>query len=87
MAVAGMVCGILAFFFSFIPCVGWFISLILSVLGIIFSGVGLAQAQKSGGHGKGMAITGLVMSILPLLWIPLFIVIIGGLGAASHSVH
>lgn len=71
MAVAGMVLGILALVFGFIPCFGWVFGILLGILGTIFSGVGLGQASKAG-HGKGMAVTGLVLSILAIIWAPLF---------------
>lgn len=71
MAVAGMVLGIVGFVLSFIPCLGWFLGVVLGILGAIFSGIGMANAANTH-QGKGMAIAGLVLSILAILWIPLF---------------
>ena len=50
--------------------VGVFIPVILSVLAIIFGGVGINNANSRGASGKGMAIAGLVLGILGTLgWI------------------
>lgn len=86
MAIAGMVCGIVAIVLSFIPCIG-ILSIIPAILGIIFSIIGLVQSKKTG-EGKGMAIAGLVLSILAIIWIPIFVFVImggaaAGLGAAG----
>ena len=60
MAIAGLVMGI----FSLIQCC----SIIFGTLGVIFSSVGLSQINKQPGEftGKGMAVAGLVMSIVGL---------------------
>ncbi len=71
MAVAGMVLGIVGLVFSFIPCLGWFLGIVLAVLGVIFSAIGLSQSGKSG-QGKNMAVTGLILSILTIIWIPAY---------------
>jgi GYF domain 2 len=72
-AVAGMVLGIVGFVCSFMPCFGWVFGVILGVLGVIFSAVGLAQATR---QGKGMAVTGLVLSLLAIISGPVFYVLI-----------
>lgn len=71
MAVARMVLGIIGFVLSFLPCMGWLFGVLLGILGAIFSSIGIAQASKTG-QGKGMAVTGLVLSILAIIWGPLF---------------
>ena len=69
---------ILGFIFAFIP--------LLSVLGLIFSIVGLAKAKKMGGKQKGLAIAGLIISIISvviaILYIVLFAGTIGAIGSA-----
>lgn len=70
MAITGMIMGIISLFS--ICCIGWpFI-----VLGIIFSSIGLSQI-KSNPHqeGKGMAIAGLVCSIVGIVMVILSIVL------------
>lgn len=83
MAVAGLVLGIVAIVLSFIPCIG-ILAIIPAVLGIIFSIMGLSQAKKTG-QGKGMAIAGLILSILAIAWVPIFVLIIMGGAAAAGA--
>ena len=69
-AIAGMVCGIVAFFFA---------GFILGLLGIIFSGV-----AKSKGYRGGMATAGIVCGVIALVLVILYF--IGGLfGSAASS--
>ncbi|MEJ5277537.1 MAG: DUF4352 domain-containing protein [Thermogemmata sp.] len=80
MAITGMIMGLLSIGFGCIPC-GWFLGFLPSVLGIIFSGVGLAQAlqvKTKPQPGKTMAITGLVTSILALVILPVVHLVILG---------
>src|SRR5262249_43220176 len=72
LAITGLVLGIVGFVLSFIPCIGPILGAILGLLGALFSGIGLANANKAGGQGKGMAIAGLVLSILALVWAPIY---------------
>ncbi len=60
MAIAGFVLSLAAIFFN-----AFF--LIPSILGIIFSGVGLGKCNKNGYRGKGLAIAGMVISIILLV--------------------
>jgi hypothetical protein len=84
MAVAGLVLGIVGFTFGFIPCFGWILGILLGILGAIFSGIGLAEPARPG-QGKGMAVAGLILSILAIIWAPLFyfVVLASFAGAAS----
>lgn len=79
LAVAGLVVGIIALLFSFIPIIG-VIAWILGPLAVVFGAVGISRANK-GAPGKGMAIAGLILGIVSLL-IALFWVI-GLIGAAA----
>jgi lysylphosphatidylglycerol synthetase-like protein (DUF2156 family) len=63
MAVAALVMGILAVVLCFIPFLSW----ILGLLGVIFGAVGMSKANKIGGKGKGLAITGLILGVLGLI--------------------
>jgi uncharacterized membrane protein HdeD (DUF308 family) len=81
MAIRGMIIGLISIGFGCTPC-GWVllgplhsiqVGCLLSILGIIFSGMGLAQARRvktKPQPGKKMAIIGLVTSILALVILP-----------------
>ena len=83
MAVAELVLGIVAIVLSFIPCIG-ILAIIPAILGIIFSIMGLSQAKKTG-QGKGMAIAGLILSILAIAWVPIFVLLIMGATATAGA--
>lgn len=72
--VAGFVISILAIFSSCIPFVGG----ILWLLGLIFSAVGLTR------NPKGLAIAGLIISLLGLILLVLWIAGIAGLYGLSQ---
>ena len=81
MAVTGLVLGVVGFVLAFIPCIGWVFSIILGILGTVFSCIGLSQSGKTQ-QGKGMAITGLILSVLAIIWGPLFyFLILAGIAA------
>ena len=62
LGIAGLVLGILALVFSFIPCLGMY-AMFPGALAIIFAAIALYQANKGNGS-KGMIIAGLVVSII-----------------------
>ena len=74
LAVAGMVLGIVALVFS---CCVPYITFICALVGCILSGISLAKHKG----GKGMAIAGLVCSIIGL--VPAIIVVIAGASLLS----
>lgn len=53
------------------------------LLGLIFSSIGLAKAKKVEGKGKGLAIAGLVISLIGIAFLLILAFGIIGLGAAS----
>lgn len=57
MGLVGMILGILAVVISFVPCLGMY-AMYPGIVGIIFSALGLKKVKK------GMAIAGLVCSVL-----------------------
>ncbi len=65
MAITGMILGIVSITFGLCCCYG----LPFSVSGIVFSSIGLSQIKKDPGtqQGKGMAIAGLILSILSIM--------------------
>lgn len=62
MGIAGMVLGIIAAIFSFIPCLGMY-AFIPGIVGLVLSVVSIMQANKVGAP-KGMAIAGIVCSLI-----------------------
>jgi hypothetical protein len=70
MSIAAMVCGILSFF---VPILG----LVLAILAIIFGGVGLGRTNRDPElKGRGMAVTGLVLGILGMLFVIMVLTIL-----------
>ncbi|GAB1509290.1 DUF4190 domain-containing protein [Actinophytocola sp. KF-1] len=69
---AGFVVGLIGLVFSFIPLIG-VVAWPLVILGIIFSAIGISKAAKGRATNKGLAIAGLVVSIVGLvicvLWV------------------
>ena len=65
LATASLVLGILGI------ALFWFLGFIMSILAIVFGGVGLSRA-KAGAPGKGVAIAGLTLGIVGLL-LPLLV--------------
>ena len=65
--VTGFVLGLLGLIFSFIPLIG-VIAWPLVILGVIFSALGLDRANKRRATNKGLAIAGLVLSIIGLVF-------------------
>jgi hypothetical protein len=63
MGTAALVMGICAIALAFIPIIG-FASYPLSVLGIVFGGVGVARASKGKANNKGVAVSGLTTSVV-----------------------
>lgn len=81
LAVAGLVCGIIALVSSFVPLLN-LLSFPFVLLAIIFGGIGVWQTVKGTKGGKGIAIAGLVLGIIALL---VTAVMYGSAGAASDA--
>jgi len=83
MALAGMIMGIISVSVGLCCCYGF----PFNVLGIIFSVIGLSQVKKSNGtqDGRGMAIAGLVCSIVSLV-LALFMLIFVGVMSAGDFI-
>jgi hypothetical protein len=79
MAIAGMVLAICAVVVSWLPGVNF----VCWLLGLIFSIVGLRNANR-GAPYRGMAIAGLVISLVGIVSIIILVVIIG-IGAALSA--
>jgi hypothetical protein len=65
MGVTSLVLGIVGLLFSFVPVIG-VIAWPLVILGTIFGGVGISKANQVPGMPKGMAVAGLVCSLVGL---------------------
>ncbi|MFB9905072.1 hypothetical protein [Allokutzneria oryzae] len=63
---AGFVVGLIGLVFSFIPFIG-VVAWPLVIIGAVLSGVGLSKATSGAASNKGLAIAGLVCSIVGLL--------------------
>lgn len=77
--VAGMVLGIVAVVFSFIPFVG-----LIGIVGLVLSIVGMRKARYQGRSGYGMGVAGLVCSIVAL--IPTAFILIFFFSAAASCI-
>lgn len=66
LGLTGFIIGLIGLVISFIPLVG-VVAWPLVILGIIFSSIGLSKAVKGKATNKGIAITGLVLSLVGLL--------------------
>ncbi len=78
MAIAGFVLGLLSLFCCFIGPP-------FSILGLIFSCIGLAQINKESAQGgKGLAIAGIILAIFGLLLFG-FLVVVGLMGSEMQD--
>jgi len=80
LAVAGFVLGLLGLLGSFIPVVN-IGAIVLAVIGLALAGVGLFRS-KTVRAGKGLAIAGLILSVLAII---IAIVIDAAVGSAVHK--
>ena len=84
-AILGFVFAILYWVFAYIPVVGGYISWILFIAGFVLSIVGIQNAKKKGQNLKGLAIAGLVICCVELVFVVMAIIglITLALGVAS----
>ncbi|MFT4008833.1 MAG: hypothetical protein QM655_02205 [Nocardioidaceae bacterium] len=80
LAVAGFVLGLLGLLGSFIPVVN-IGAIVLAVIGLVLAGIGLARSKSARG-GKGLAIAGLILSVLGII---IAIIIDVAVGNAFHK--
>lgn len=65
---------------------GLVFAFVFSPMGIVFSAIGLGQVKERGERGRGLAIAGLILSIvLLLLTVVLFVLLIVGFGWAMQT--
>ena len=82
MAVAGLVMGILSTTIGLVCC-----GLVFNILGIIFSSVALSQIKRSQQTGRNLAIVGMVLSLLGLVFQIIIIVVFGAMGLLKEIMH
>ena len=84
MAVAGLVMGILSMTVGLVCC-----GLVFNILGVIFSSVALSQIKRSPGQqaGRNLAIIGLVLSLLGLVFQIIIIIVFGAMGLLKEIMH
>ena len=78
-AVTSLVLGIISIVFTFIPCFG-FVAIVTGIIGLIMGIIGRKSTTR-----HGMAVTGMVLSIISLGLAILFIVLYIGLNIISLS--
>ncbi|MBV9099858.1 MAG: DUF4190 domain-containing protein [Candidatus Dormibacteraeota bacterium] len=73
-AIAAGVCGIIAVVPSWIPIFN-IVSIILGILAVVFGFIGNSRANRLGGAGRGMSVTGIVCGIVAIVISILFLII------------
>jgi hypothetical protein len=77
MATAGFVFALLNLFLGWLPILGW----IFWILGLVFSIIGYNDANNKDGVGKGLALAGIIISLLGFV----FLTLVFGLLAAFFA--
>lgn len=87
MGIAGLVLGIFSVIFSFIPCIGMW-AIVPGIIGVILSALSMKQAGAANAP-KGMAIGGLICSIIGILiacyWLYVVYFAAGAMVDAAHE--
>ena len=84
MAVAGLVMGILSMTIGLFCCGP---VVVFNILGIIFSSVALSQIKRSQQTGRNLAIVGLVLSLLGLVFQIIIIIVFGAMGILKEIIQ
>jgi hypothetical protein len=74
-AIAALVCGVTQFFLGLFA-----LNFLLAIPAIICGALGVRQTRERGEGGRGLAIAGLVLGILGIVWNVLYVVLIIALG-------
>ena len=87
MAVAGLVLGIMACLFAFVPVVGAPLGIILAIIAIPLSAVALNQAKQKK-EPTGVPLTGLITGIVAILIVIIWgVIIVGGINEAVDNLE
>lgn len=76
MGIASLVIGIIAIVASFIPCAGFF-TFIPAIVGIVLGAIGRVKLKEKN-EPTGTATAGLVLNIVAVVWIVVWLILIGG---------
>ena len=85
LSIAGMVLGICGCVFSLATCTLW-VGLVLSVIGVVISGIAMKNCNDGKADGKGMAIAGLVTAIVGIGWCIYIIAIAASITSELDSI-
>jgi hypothetical protein len=87
---AGFVLGLVGFLLSFIPIIG-LVAWPLVILGLVLGLIGVARARKGRATNRGLAIAGVVLSVLGLvvcvLWAAVFGVAVNNVDDQANKEH
>ena len=81
MAVASLILGILSIILSWIPVAGWIICLIMGALAVVLG----ILARKKQPEKKGMAITGMILGIIGIVFSLIWVIACGALMGAGAT--
>lgn len=84
--VAGGVVGIVSLVLAFIPFID-FVAIVGSIVAIILGAIGVQRANRLGGAGKGMAITGIVTGAVGIAITVLFIAVVYSIFATHGGMY
>lgn len=83
LGIIGLILGIITFMLGFIPCIG-IIAIIPGIIAIIFSAVGLSQANRGNG-ARGINIGALIVSIIGVLVASLWLIFVVGIASLDQD--
>jgi len=72
LAIAALVCGLVQFFLGLFA-----LNFVLAIPAIICGALGMRRTRERGEGGRGLAIAGLVLGILGIVWNVLYVVLLG----------
>ncbi len=79
MAVASLILGILSIILSWIPVAGWIICLIMGIVAVVLG----VLARKKQPAKKGMAMTGMILGIIGIVFSLIWVIACGALMGAG----
>ena len=84
MGIASLVLGIITAIICWIPCFSWF-AVLPAIVGIVLGACAIKVAKKNNGQGKGIAVAGLVLSIIALIIAIIWIIICAAAAASTTT--